>query len=166
MYLLRYKVLILTWKYETSASPPLETSVTTDNDFKSLDKHRARQVPAICKNSYRHARYICYYWQAASAYNNGSKNSHNFKKKKCTTLVPDISMEWPKDIPTPSVCPPPMKGPTPNTGEPTYSIESELLSPFMSKEKELWRKWRLHNMGRLGTELRAASVAAFIYHIS
>lgn len=27
----------------------METSVTTDNDFKSLDRHNARQVPTICK---------------------------------------------------------------------------------------------------------------------
>lgn len=70
-------------------------------------------------------------------------------------------MGWPKDTLTPSVCPPPMKGPTPNTGEPTQSIESEILSPVKSKKSELRRKRRLHNTGRPGTELRAVFVTAF-----
>lgn len=46
-----YWVSVLTWKYETSAAPEADTSVTTDNDFKSLDKHSARQVPTICKTA-------------------------------------------------------------------------------------------------------------------
>ena len=49
MFTLCYQVSILTWKYETSEAPEADTSVTTDNDFKSLDKHNARQVPTICK---------------------------------------------------------------------------------------------------------------------